>query len=79
MIRLRVLHYKIIDMLHIDDLPQIFQIFVEKFLLCGFKKNSLVPCFQHVRIVCCTKFRVHNDIKDTQVGVYNPRPIKILP
>ena len=79
MVRLGVLYNKIVNALHIGNFFEFFQIIIEKFLFCSFEEDGLVPCFQNVRIVCCSKFCVHDNVKYTQIGIYNSCPVKILP
>ena len=78
MIRLCMTYNKIIDFPNVDHFLKMFQIFVKKLRFCSLEKNCFVPRLHHIRIISCTEFRIHDNIKYSELIVNNTCPIKII-
>ena len=76
MIRFRMIYDQVIDFRHVDDLFQLIQILVKKFLFCRLKKDDLISGFPYIRIICGSEFCIHDNIKYTKIVVHNTRPVK---
>ena len=69
MVRLSVIHHKVVDLLNVCDSLHLLQVFIEKLFLCGFDEGSLFTPLYHIGIVGGTKFRLHNNIEHAQIAV----------
>ena len=72
-----MVYHDIVNGGNICDLRKCFQIIVEEFFFCCFKQDSLVTCFEQIRVIGSTKFCHHDDVEYTQVLVQNAGPVKI--
>ena len=78
MIRLRVIHHKVINLFNFRDLFKLSQILIEEFSLRRLKKHRFIPCFKYIGVIRGAEFRQHNNIEYPQVLIYYSCPVKIF-
>ena len=67
MVRFRMTHNKIINLINCRYLLHLLQILIPEFHLSSLKQNRLIPGFQHIRVICSAKLCIHYNIKHPQI------------
>ena len=77
-VRLRVVHDDVLDVLHRRDLLHRLQIVVEELGLGGLKQCGLFAALQDVGVVGGAELGVHDDVEHPQVLVQNAHPVQAV-
>jgi len=74
MVRLRMVHDDVVDVLHVADGLQMRQILVKERRFGGLKQHRLLTALQEIGIVAGAVFRMHDDVERAQVKILDSDP-----
>ena len=78
MVRFRMAHYEVINLVHINNFLQFLKILIEEFRLRRLKKHRLTAGFHHIGVISRSKLRIHDDVKYPKLIVDDSCPIKVV-